>query len=122
MHNWAFVLGVAYVFGEGWAFNISATLLGFIGITLINSKKQWKKPSVKVNPEKMGDYLSFGSGGLSDPKKEPDDDKNKKVSKSKNQKNSTESQSKERKQNKISKSEFSKKIKKSYQKLPDCTT
>ena len=105
VHNWAFVLGVAYVFGEGWAFNISATLLGFIGITLINSKNKWKKPNVKVNPEKMGDYLNFGSGGSSDPEKEPDDKKNKK------------SKAKERKQNTVSKPDFAEKIKKSYQKV-----
>jgi hypothetical protein len=118
VHNWAFVLGAAYVFGEGWAFNISATLLGFLGITLINSKNKWHKPNVKVNPEKMGDYLSFGSGGSSDPEKEPDEDqKNKKSSNNKKIKKSTKSQPKERKQNKISKSEFAKDIKNSYQKL-----
>lgn len=118
VHNWAFVLGAAYVFGEGWVFSASAALLGFLGITLVNSKHKWHKPNVKVNPEKMGDYLNFGSGGSSDPEKEPDEDqKNKKSNKSSKQKNSTELQSKERKQNKISKSEFSKDIKNSYQKL-----
>lgn len=118
VHNWAFVLGAAYVFGEGWVFSASAALLGFLGITLVNSKHKWHKPNVKVNPEKMGDYLNFGSGGSGGPEKEPDEDQNnKKSNKNNKQKNSAKSQPKERKQNKISKSEFAKNIKNSYQKL-----
>ncbi len=118
VHNWVFVLGAAYVFGEGWAFSLSAALLGFLGITLVNSKHKWKAPKVKINPENMGEYLNFDSGRSGGPEKDPDENKkNKKSNKNKNQKNSTELQSKERKQNTVSKPDFAKKIKKSYQKV-----